>query len=69
MISKKNLKKLIILSPKIDKVFLIKNKKTINSKIKDMFELIEKKKIDTLTITNDKQSYKENLILMCKNLV
>jgi hypothetical protein len=69
LISKKNLKKLIILSPKIDKVFLIKNKKTINSKIKDMFELIEKKKIDTLTITNDKQSYKENLILMCKNLV
>ena len=34
-----------------------------------MFELIEKKKIDTLTITNDKQNYKQNLILMCRNLV
>ena len=68
LISKKILQKLILLTPKVDKVFLIKSIKTPNHKIQEIFEVIKKKKIKNLTIYNNKKDSKNNLKIIVKNL-
>ena len=68
LISKKILQKLILLTPKVDKVFLIKSIKTPNHKIQKIFEVIKKKKIKNLTIYNNKKDSKNNLKIIVKNL-
>jgi len=68
LISKEILQKLILLTPKVDKVFLIKNIKIPNHKIQNIFELIKKKKIKNLTIYNNKKNSKNNLKMIVKNL-
>ena len=68
VISKEILQKLILLTPKVDKVFFIKNIKLPNHKIQNIFELIKKKKIKNLTIYNNKKNFKNNLKMIVKNL-
>tara|TARA_B100000767_G_scaffold273764_2_gene304874 strand:+ start:246 stop:944 length:699 start_codon:yes stop_codon:yes gene_type:complete len=68
LISRKILQKIILLTPKVDKVFLIKSIKTPNHKIQKIFEVIKKKKIKNLTIYNNKKDLKNNLKIIVKNL-
>ena len=68
LISKKILQKLILLTPKVDKVFLIRNIRLPNHKIQKIFEVIKKKKIKNLTIYNNKKDSKNNLKIIVKNL-
>ena len=68
VISKEILQKLILLTPKVDKVFFIKNIRLPNHKILNVFELIKKKKIKNLTIYNNKKNSKNNLKMIVKNL-
>jgi len=66
-ISNQNLKKLVFLSPKIDQVFLIKQKNKKKIKITKIFKLIKKKNNNSSIIYN-KKNFENNLKIIIKNL-
>ena len=65
--SKKNLKKLISLCPKIDQVFLIKKNNSNIVKIETIFKFIKKKKVNS-SIINNNRNFKHNLKILTNAL-